>query len=48
MLIETERDTEKTQIKMVVSFRMGLVVRGARASAKHATIAYDITDVWPR
>ncbi len=45
MLIETERDIEKTQIKMVVSFRMGLVARGARASAKHAALAYDITGV---
>ncbi len=45
MLIETERDIEKTQIKMVVSFRMGLVARGTRSSAKHAALAYNITGV---
>ena len=45
MLIETERDIEKTQIKMVVSFRIGLVARGTRSTAKHAALAYDITGV---
>ncbi len=45
MLIETDRDIEKTQIKMVVSFRMGLVARGTRSSAKHAALAYNITGV---
>ena len=45
MLIETERDIEKTQIKMVISFRMGLVARGIRSSAKHAALAYNITGV---
>ncbi len=45
MLIETDRDIDRTQIKMVVSFRMALVARGARSSAKHATLAYNITGV---
>ena len=45
MLIETERDIEKTQIKMVVSFRMALVARGSRSSARHTALAYDITGV---
>ena len=45
MLIETERDIDRTQIKMVVSFRMALTARGARASAKHAALAYNITGV---
>ena len=45
MLIETDRDIEKAQIKMVVSFRMGLVARGTRATAKHAALAYNITGV---
>ena len=45
MLIETERDIEKTQIKMVVSFRMALTARGTRSSAKHAALAYNITGV---
>ncbi len=45
MLIETDRDIDKTQIKMVVSFRMGLVARGTRSSAQHAALAYNITGV---
>ncbi len=45
MLIETERDIDRTQIKMVVSFRMALTARAARASAKHAALAYNITGV---
>ncbi len=45
MLIETDRDIEKTQIKMVVSFRMSIVARGTRSTAKHAALAYNITGV---
>lgn len=45
ILIETERDIEKTQIKMVVSFRMAVLARGSRSSAAHTAIAYNITGV---
>ena len=45
MLIETDRDVEKTVIKMVVSFRMGLVARGVRSTSNHAALAYNITGV---
>ncbi len=45
ILVETERDIEKTQIKMVVSFRMGVLARGTRSSAKHTAMAYNITGI---
>jgi hypothetical protein len=45
LLIETEKDIEKTQIKMVISFRMAVAARGTRSSAKHTALAYDITGV---
>ncbi len=45
ILIETERDIEKTQIKMVVSFRLALTARGTRSSATHTALAYNITGV---
>ena len=45
MFIETDRDVEKTQIKMVVSFRMSLVARGDRTTGKQAALAFNITGV---
>ncbi len=45
LLIEAARDIEKTQIKMVCSFRMAMLARGTRSSAQHTALAYNITGV---
>lgn len=45
LLIETTRDIEKTQLKLVVSFRMALTARGARSTAQHTALAYNITGI---
>jgi hypothetical protein len=43
--IESERDIQKRQNIMVVSFRLGFLARGTRSSAIHTAVTYDITGI---
>lgn len=43
LLVEVDRLIQKRQLVMVVSFRIAVAAHGARASAKHAAVGYNIT-----
>lgn len=43
LLVEVDRLIQKRQLVMVVSFRIAVAAHGARASAKHTAVGYNIT-----
>jgi hypothetical protein len=43
LLVEVDRLIQKRQLVMVVSFRIAVAAHGARASAGHTAVGYNIT-----